>query len=148
MKLLSGLGRFFTFIFNVRVIRKAMLCTDQEKKQKHKAYAIGSIILGILGVVLMVPACYGGIKIVQFAFTHMLAIIGNIFLAVFGIAFCFLPLVLCESSITYAIAELFMNRKALSWISLVLSILFTIGAILLAVFLFMGNLNGLGVSLG
>ncbi len=148
MKLISGLGRFFSFIFNVRVIRKAILCTDQEKKQKHKAYAIGSIIVGILGVLLIVPACYGGVKLIQFAFTHMLAIIGNIFLILFGVVFCFLPLVLCESSITYAIAELIMNRKALSWISLVLSIIFTIGAILLAVFLFMGNLNGLGVSLG
>lgn len=73
----------------------------------------------------------GGTLLTIYAFSKNLGVIFNIFLIVIGISFVLLGLEMLLFAISHTIKQLKLNRRAISWIALVVLILCLAGTVLL-----------------
>src|SRR5574344_1757402 len=138
---------WFTSLVNLCNKAKKMKTENPEKASRYVKFGIWAIITALICVGLSFPFAYLGIKLITIAvstnlgiFTY-LVLIGNIFIGLLGIFVLIIPAICALFSITLAIAQMSVNKKPLGWISLIISILCVIGALVLTILLFT---NGLG----
>ena len=117
------MNNFFKTLFNIAfdVRRARELRNDPERKEKSKRFGILAIVMAIIAIPF---------SLLMFPTANILASDGGIItlLVVFvlGLIGIVIPAVLLLDSLFYMILQLSINKKAISWISLVV----VIGAII------------------
>lgn len=121
--------------------QKDAIMNDEEKRKKSVKMGVTSIILCLLSLALVYPFMWLGAQIVVYAFTHFMFVIGNLVVAVLGLA---LPTILFYGQIfqvSYMVAQLSIRKDWFGWVCLVFSILTILGIIVLGFFSIQPVLN-------
>ena len=140
MKFLGILWRALGWACNARVFRMTGdIKKDEERRKKFKTYAIASIICAVVACVSAPFFFKWAVDIVVFSVTKWLYIIGNLLVLAFGLALFMGPVGVATYSVTFAIAQLMINRKWYSWLALIISIA-SIGIAIFLVVYGVGNL--------
>ena len=140
MNFLKLLWTALGWAFNSRVFRTTGdIKKDEERRKKFKTYAIASVICAVIACVSTPFFFKWAIDIIVFSTTTWLLVIGNILVFVFGLVMFFGPIGAASYSLTFAIAQLIINRKWYSWLALVISIL-SIGISIFLVIYGLGDL--------
>ncbi len=125
----------FSRLFNVNY-RVEKLKQNPEKAEKSVKFAVKSIIESILLLVISFFLINIVIRLFTIGTTSKLAIIGNIFVIMLAVAIPFYCLYLPIDALINAIAQMRVNKKKIGWISLLISILSAIAAVVIIICMF------------